>query len=156
MMTFIRKVKTYIAEFVDSLFEVKQSKFTLKKVFLTFALFILVGSTLPMTMVSQKNNYAAYAKEFSMVREAYEAFVDAHGYAPVGNEVDWKKEKDLSDYFEESNVTKGATFYYLDLGALSLDTPVKRTYVLDMEKERLYTREFVSYDMRRWHFPGAQ
>ena len=143
-------------DWFDSLFEVKQSKFTLKKVFLTFALFILVGSALPMTMVYQKNNYAAYAQEFFMVEEAVEQFVKVHGYLPIGNEVDWKKEKDLRAFFETSSVTMGTTFYYLDLNMLTLETPVERTYVIDHERESIYTREFVSYDMRRWHIPGAQ
>jgi hypothetical protein len=143
-------------EWFERLFEVKQSKFTLKKVFFTFLLFLLMGSSLQLTMYYQSYRYDDFAAEFNAVREAYTVYEGEQGSQPIGEPINWQRERQLAKFFESTNFTRGAEFYYLDLNALGLKKNVKRTYVIDLERNRLYTREFVTYDMRRWHFPGAK
>lgn len=144
-----------MGDWFERLFEVKHEKQTLKK-FFSFVLFIILGSSVYIVMTYQNYRYDEYSNEYGRVEEALESYKEIYGVYPLGSEVNWKDERRLKKYFSSNNFTRGEKFYYIDLKSLDLTDQVKRTYLIDIDRDRLYTSEFVIYDMRRWHIPGAK
>lgn len=144
-----------IQDWFDSLFEVKQKKQTGLTILGSFLLLILVGNSLFFILTYQKRAYEAFQVEYTLVKDALNMYMSHADTPPLKEAISWDKEKDLALFFEENNLSKSASYYYLDLEALALATKPKKTYILDVERMVLYTSEFVSFGMRRWHLPGA-
>ncbi len=144
-----------LTEWFDRLFEVKHKKQTTLSLLTMIILFLLIGNSLYFLMIYQKKSYEAYAEEYAAVKEAIMIYEETHGNYPVGSPVNWSKEKNLVKFFEENGLSKGEQYLYVTLDKLTFDFKVKRTYILDITRGVLYTREFEVYGLKRWHAPMA-
>lgn len=144
-----------IQDWFDSLFEVKRKKQTGFTILGSFLLLMLVGNSLFFLLTYQKRAYEAFQVEYALVKDALNMYMSHADTPPLKEAISWDKEKDLAIFFEENNLSKSTSYYYLDLEALALATKPRKTYILDVERMVLYTSEFVSFGMRRWHLPGA-
>lgn len=142
-----------LSDWFDRLFEVKQKKQTTLSIITMVILLFLLGNSLFILMVYQKKSYEAFALEYDTVKEAIALYESKNGSYPVGSQVDWNKEKNLIKFFEENGLSQGEQYHYVALDLLSLDIKIKKTYVLDVARGILYTREFEIYGLKRWHAP---
>lgn len=144
-----------LTDWFDRLFEVKQKKQTTFSLLTMIILLLLIGNSLYFLMIYQKKSYEAYTVEYVAVKDAILKYEEENGTFPVSSTVNWSKEKNLVKFFEENGLSKGDQYYYVTLDKLSFDFKVKRTYILDITRGILYTREFEVYGLKRWHAPMA-
>lgn len=147
---------TGISDWFEKLFEVKRKKQTPLSIFVMLILLFLLGNSLFILMHYQKKSYEAFAIEYSTVKSAVLKYENDHGEYPIGSSVDWSKEKNLTMFFEENGLTMGLQYYYVNISLLELSEKVKKTYVIDVDRGILYTREFEIYGLKRWHAPLAK
>lgn len=140
----------------ETIFEVKRKKQSSLSIFFTFLLLLLVGNSLFFVMTYQKKAYDRYELEYQMVHSAFLEYHEMQGAYPVREPIAWKEEKDLRMFFEENQFPLNGSISYVDLDALKLPSEVKKTYLWDNDRNMLYTSQFVSYGLRRWHLPGAR
>lgn len=145
-----------LSDWFDKLFEVKQKKQTTFSIITMVILLFLLGNSLFILMVYQKKSYEAFAIEYGAVKEAITLYENKNGTYPVGSHVDWNREKNLVKFFEENGLSKGEQYHYVALDLLGLDFKIKKTYILDITRGILYTREFEVYGLKRWHAPLAE
>ncbi|HAS74041.1 MAG TPA: hypothetical protein DCS67_07845 [Clostridiales bacterium UBA8960] len=143
-------------DWFDRLFEVKRKKQTPFSIFVMVILLFLLGNSLFILMHFQKKSYEAFAVEYRTVKAAVLDYKNETGEYPIASTVNWSKEKNLSMFFEENGLTMGTQFYYVEQSLLSIPDKVKKTYILDVDRGILYTREFEIYGLKRWHAPLAE
>ncbi len=139
---------------VESIFEVKQTKYTGKRIFLTFGLIVLMAFSLPLYFRHEEKVHQAYAAEYQQVKEWTDTYYHQKGNYPLGQRVTLEDEKDLSAFFHEYNLNTARDLYYLDHKEAPQLDGLKYTYVIDGDNGALFTTEFVIYRMRRMHIPG--
>lgn len=144
----------WFAEWREGLFEVRQSTFTGRKIFFSFCLLMLIGMSLPMYFMYEDRVQEKYAHEFTMVREAAGEYREATGGYPVGDPINWEREKNLAEFFRESHLETTRQLYYLDPDQLTDPGRVRYTYIIDVNTGLMFTSEYVIYRMRRMHIPG--
>jgi len=140
----------------ETIFEVKRKKQSSLSILFTFLLLLLVGNSLFFVMTYQKKAYDRYELEYQMVHSAFLEYHEEQGVYPVREPIAWKEERDLRMFFEENQFPLNGSISYVDFDALKLPIEAKKTYLWDNDRNMLYTSEFVSYGLRRWHLPGAR
>lgn len=145
-----------IFDYFERLFEVKRTKQTPLRIFLTFIAYILVGSSLFMMLNYQSNRYTRYEIEHQMVFDAIKQYKELNGAYPLLAQVNWEKETALNNFFIADMNQSDTHFYYVDYEALMLEESLKYTYIFDLEFEKLYTSEPIGYGGNHWHAPNAR
>lgn len=143
-----------IHEKIESVFEVKQTKYTGKRIFLTFGLIVFMAFSLPLYFMYEEKVHQAYAEEYQQVKNWTTAFYHQEGHYPLGERVILDAEKDLSVFFQENNLNTARDFYYVDKEEIPQIKGLEYTYVIDGANGALFTTEYVIYRMRRRHIPG--
>jgi len=143
-----------IHEAVESIFEVKQTKYTGKRIFLSFGLIVLMAFSLPLYFRHEEKVHQEYAAEYQQVKEWTTVFYHQEGHYPLGQQVMLEDEKDLSAFFQDNNLNTARVLYYLDHKDMPQLNGLEHTYVIDGDNGALFTTEYVIYRMRRMHIPG--
>ena len=141
-----------VLEKMDSLFNVERKELTYKKGFFMLALILLAGFSIPLYSKYEDYKYSQYKPEYNSVVEIVESYKNQEGEYPIGSKVNLNKEKDLSKFFTENSLSWGNELYYIDTSLIDELEKTKYTYIVDIDKEKIYTSEFVVYKFRRWHF----
>jgi len=141
-----------ILEKMEGLFVVNRKETTYKRGFLAFILVLAGVAILPAYFKYEDYTYAKYKAEYNYVIEIVEKYNEEHGSYPLGEAINWNKEKNLNLFFEESNFSRNRELYYIDINLMSGLENNKYTYIIDSNKGNIYTREYVVYQNRRWHF----
>ena len=139
---------------IESVFEVKQTKFTGTRIFITFSLIVLMAFSLPMYFRYEEKVHQEYSAEYQQVKDWTTAFYHQEGKYPLGRQVNLDDEKDLSAFFQENSLNTSRTLYYVNSDDLPQLNTLKYTYVIDGDNGALFTTEYVIYKMRRMHIPG--
>lgn len=139
---------------IESIFEVRQTKYTGKRIFITFSLVVLMAFSLPLYFRYEEKVHQEYAAEYQQVKEWTTAFYHQEGNYPLGQQVILDDEKDLSAFFRENNLNASRALYYVSVDVIPELSSVKYTYVIDGDNGALFTTEYVIYKMRRMHIPG--
>lgn len=140
-------------EAIEKLFEVKQKKNTLPKTIMTFVLFLVLANMLFIFFAFEDRIYGAYKEDYAHVKSNIIEYKTQNGNYPVAKEVDWSKEKNLYNFLIDNKFTMGSTFYYLDLNVIEGLEKVKMKYIIDIDREIVYTSQSVPYKNKRWHIP---
>ena len=143
-----------IQEKIESIFEVKQTKYTGKRIFLTFGLIVLIAFSLPLYFRYEEKVHQAYVAEYQQVKAWTTAFYQEEGHYPLGERVILEEEKDLSVFFHDNNLNPDRRLYFVSNEVLAQADNLKYTYVIDGDNGALFTSEYVIYRMRRMHIPG--
>lgn len=142
-----------IGEAIEKLFEVKQKKNTLPKTIMTFVLFLVLANMLFIFFAFEDRSYGAYKEDYGVVKNGILKYKNANGEYPLGGIVDWNNEKDLHNFLTENRFTMGSVFHYIDFDRIeNLNTP-KMKYIIDLDREIVYTSQSVPYKNKRWHIP---
>ncbi|MEN1760954.1 hypothetical protein [Anoxynatronum sibiricum] len=139
---------------LESLFEVKQTKYTGKRIALTFLLIVLAAFSLPMYFRYETWVHDTYAAEYHEVKQWVVAYGQDHGTYPLTEKMNLDEEKDLAAFFSENRMNPDRQLYYLDMTAFPKVDDLKYTYVFDPDHQALFTTEYIIYDMKRMHLPG--
>lgn len=142
-----------LGEKIEDLFTVKQTKYTGKRVLITFAFVILAVMSLPLYFMYEDYAYEKYLQEYSVVSNNVKAYYEANGQYPVGEEISWESEKDLRIFFEENKLNYNRRLYYIDNSLMSEAEDYENTYIIDIDYGTLFTSEFKIYHFERWHLP---
>ncbi len=143
-----------VQESIESIFEVKQTKYTGKRIFFTFCLVVLMAFSLPMYFRYEAKVHHAYATEYQQVKAWTVAYYQQHGNYPVKEQVALADEKDLAVFFETYHLDENQDIYYLQQEKWPHTEALKYTYVINVNQGTLFTTEYVIYHMRRMHIPG--
>ena len=139
---------------LESLFEVKQTKYTGKRIALTFLLIVLAAFSLPMYFRYEARVHDAYAAEYHEVKQWVVTYQQDHGGYPLAGQVILEEEKDLAAFFSDNHLNPNRQLYYLDMTTFSAAEGLKYTYVFDPDNQAMFTTEYIVYDMKRMHLPG--
>jgi len=139
-----------LLEKLDGLFEVKQTKFTGKRIFLALCLVVVMVMSLPMYFKYENYRYQNYYNEYNEAKGLIFQYVATHDEFPIGDKINLKKEKNLIGFL--NNNIGDRQLYHINTDLIPEMKKFKYTYIIDTKYEFLYTSEFVVYEMRRWHF----
>lgn len=137
---------------LEDLFVVKQTKYTGKRIFFTFALVILMGMSLPIYFMFEDYNYEKYLIEYEMVDANIKAYYEAEGLYPAAEAIKWDNEKNLRYFFEDNHFNLNRRLYYVDITLMPNISEINYTYIIDIDTGTLFTSEFKIYHFKRWHF----
>lgn len=137
---------------LDGLFTVKQTKHTWKRVVFTFVLVILMVMSVPLYFRYERAVYENYYDEYMQAKQLIMEYYKVHEEFPIGERFDFAKEKDLRIFFTEHKMSMNRKLYYVDTALLLELKDFKYTYVIDVDNQFVFTREFVVYAMERWHY----
>lgn len=143
-----------VHEKIESIFEVKQTKYTGIRISITFSLIVLMAFSLPMYFRYEEKVHQEYMEEYQQVKEWTTSFYHQEGGYPLGRQVNLDDEKDLFAFLKEYNINTSRSLYYVNIDDLPQLNTLKHTYVIDGESGVLFTTEYVIYKMRRMHIPG--
>lgn len=141
-----------IIDKLEGLFIVDRKKTTYKKAFFGLILVIIAGFTMPAYFRYESYVYEKYKEEYSYVADRVKVYKNENGVYPLGEPIDWNKEKNLDKFFVENNFSKNNELRYIDTNLLEELKEKKYTYIIDVETGKIYTSEFVVYNIKRWHF----
>jgi hypothetical protein len=141
-------------EKVESLFEVRQTSYTGKRIFLTFILIVLAAASLPLYFRYEEKIHEDYALAYGEAKNWISTYRASHGEYPLGQLVSLEDEKDLKKFFEENRLNVERRLYYANVEKLPELNQHKYTYIIDVDHGTLFTAEYVIYNMRRMHVPG--
>lgn len=144
-----------IGDAIERLFEVKQGRITFPKIIMTLVLFLVLSNMLFIFFAFEDRAYSAYKEEYGVVKNSILEYKNTNGEFPLGEMVDWGKEKDLHRFLTENRFTMGSAFYYIDFGRIENLNEPKMKYIIDLDREILYTSQSVPYKNKRWHIPMA-
>lgn len=142
-----------VLEMIDELFTVKQSKFTKSKLFFTFILALVGFMLFPIFFRIEDYNYNKYKSDYNYGQEIITEYHQKMGEYPVKEAVDLNKEEKLKEFLSKNNKDDENTrLYYIDVGLVPRINELKYTFIVDIDKGTLYTRESIAYRFARWHF----
>ena len=144
----------YLHEKMESLFEVKQTEYTGKRILFTFVLIVLMAASLPLYFRYENHAHDRYTQDYERVKEWVVAYEMEHGDYPLGERVVLEDEKHLMAFFQQNHLNPDRNLFYVSDEKLPQLNELKRTYILDADFGILYTAEYIIYDMRRMHLPG--
>ncbi len=142
-----------LLEKFEGLFYVRRKEPTYRKALFTLTLVLITGFSLPIYLKYEDYSYGKYKEEYNSVVEIVQRYKDQNEEYPIGNIVNWDNEEDLNMFFKDNNLSRSSSLYYIDINILDELKDKKYTYIIDIEKNNMYTSEFVVYNFRRWHFP---
>ncbi|MCC5911198.1 MAG: hypothetical protein JJT76_12245 [Clostridiaceae bacterium] len=141
-----------ILEKLDTLFTVKQTKYTGKRIFITFCLVVLSVFSLPIYHKYEDYTYGRYSDQYQQASSIIQEYYSEYGEYPVSHSIDWKKEKNLNKFFQENRYDRSRrSLYYVDEDLIPEIDQLRYNYLIDINTGTLYTREWVPYKYRRWH-----
>jgi hypothetical protein len=141
-------------EKIESLFEVKQTSYTGKRIFFTFILIVLVAASLPIYFRYEEKVHEDYAQEYGEVKKWVAAYKSIHEEYPLGQLVSLEDEKELKAFLGGNRLNSERRLYYANVEKLPELNQLKYTYIIDVDHGTLFTAEYVIYNMRRMHIPG--
>ncbi len=145
----------YWQEKVESIFEVRQTNYTGKRILFTFVLIVIMAASLPLYFRYENHVHDGYSQDHQTVEQWVSAYEAEWGHYPLGGKVDLEKEKHLKAFFEQNRLNPDRNLYYLSSEKLPALEGMKRTYIIDADYGTLYTAEYIIFDMRRMHLPGS-
>lgn len=144
----------YLQEKMDSVFEVKQTKYSGIRIFITFLLIIFMAASLPLYFRYENHVHENYAGDYYQVKNWVEIYASDVGKYPLGEQVSLEEEKHLLAFFEQNHLNPDRNLYYVSTELIPGLEDLKYTYIIDADYGALYTAEYIIYDMRRMHLPG--
>jgi len=141
-----------LLEKIENLFVINRKQTTYTRAFISFIIVLAGVAVLPTYFKYEDYTYAKYKKEYDSVVEIVEQYNKEYGRYPLGEPINWAKEKNLNLFFTENKLSGNRELYYIDIKLLDELKNNKYTYIIDVQHGKLYTREFVVYKNRRWHF----
>ena len=141
-------------EKVESLFEVRQTSYTGKRILFTFILIVLTAASLPLYFRYEEKVHEGYALDYGEAKKWVATYKAIHGEYPSGQLVSLEDENDLRKFFVENRLNSERRLYYANAEKLPELNQLKYTYIIDVDHGALFTAEYVIYNMRRMHVPG--
>jgi len=77
--------------------------------------------------------YEKYKTEYDSVLEIINAYKAENGEYPLGEVINWSKEKNLNQFFDQSALSKDKELRYIDMNLLSEVKNKKNTYIMDVQ-----------------------
>lgn len=141
-----------LSDKLENLFVVDQKKQTGKGIFSTFLIALAIFLIIPGYVRYSKYVYKGYKERYDAVKSSVTAYYETHGVYPIGDAINWGKEKDLSRFMETNRMGKDRRLYYINPSLLPDLGKLKETYLIDIDYGMLYTSEYRIYQFTRWHY----